>query len=394
MFGQVSRAAEQGHSNQYSLVPKFYRDVLDKMGQDGKISGEEIRQALTIRDSLVRDVVSRMVVKHHSEWFGGRSTGRWDGFYKTLGQLETGYCEKWQADLEWMSKVPPFNQDDAIWHMHPVVFLEALNGSSCACNRDITLKEFQKFIVGVSADTLNSYLIEMNNGFKTFGVTTCREKAHFLAQVLHESGNFRFTKEINGERASYQPWFGRGLIQITLRDNYEKYGQYIGEDVTSGDSARDKLTKLPHSVLSAFWYYNVSRKLEVLAKNDDFNKITATINGGFNGYNDRLAIFISAVKSLGGEHLNQKYNNETFSFETSSIYQSKAYSLAWGLWHDPASNRSGTDKNAEEALKGYKRAKELLVVSPFPTSTPHKKIYNIEYVNILEYINQRIERLE
>ena len=129
MFGQVSRAAEQGHSNQYSLVPKFYRDVLDKMGQDSKISGEEIRQALTIRDPLVRDVVSRMVVKHHSEWFGGRSTGRWDGFYKTLGQLETGYCEKWQADLEWMSKVPQFNQDDAIWHMHPVVFLEALNES-------------------------------------------------------------------------------------------------------------------------------------------------------------------------------------------------------------------------------------------------------------------------
>ncbi len=90
--GQVSRSAEQGHSNQYSLVPQFYRNVLDKMGQDGKISGEEIRQALTIRDPLVRDVVSRVVVKHHSEWFGGRSTGRWDGFYKTLGQLETGYC--------------------------------------------------------------------------------------------------------------------------------------------------------------------------------------------------------------------------------------------------------------------------------------------------------------
>ncbi len=130
VFGQVSRTAEQGHSNQYSLVPQFYRDVLEKMGQDGKISGEEIRRALTIRDPLVRDVVSRMVVKHHSEWFGGRSTGRWDGFYKMLGPLETGYCEKWQADLEWMSKVPPFNQDSAIWHMHPVVFLDAISDIS------------------------------------------------------------------------------------------------------------------------------------------------------------------------------------------------------------------------------------------------------------------------
>ncbi len=138
VFGQVSRTAEQGHSNQYSLVPQFYRDVLEKMGQDGKISGEEIRRALTIRDPLVRDVVSRMVVKHHSEWFGGRSTGRWDGFYKTLGQLETGYCEKWQADLEWMSKVPPFNQDSAIWHMHPVVFLDALRQTSTCLKGTLT----------------------------------------------------------------------------------------------------------------------------------------------------------------------------------------------------------------------------------------------------------------
>ncbi|MCF6687703.1 hypothetical protein [Raoultella terrigena] len=129
--------------------------------------------------------------------------------------------------------------------------------------------------------------------------------------------------EIHGERASYQPWFGRGLIQITLRANYEKYGEYIGEDVTSGDSARDKLTRLPHSVLSAFWYYDASRQLGGLAKNDDFNKVTAVINGGFNGYNDRLSIFNSAVKSLGGGHLNKQCTNGAFSFENSSIYQVK-----------------------------------------------------------------------
>jgi murein endopeptidase len=32
------------------------------------------------------------------------------------------YCEKWQADLEWMSKVPPFDKDEAVWHFHPVIF--------------------------------------------------------------------------------------------------------------------------------------------------------------------------------------------------------------------------------------------------------------------------------
>jgi len=42
--------------------------------------------------------LSRLVVKHHSEWYGGR-TSHWDGFYKELDSLMVKYCEKWQADL-------------------------------------------------------------------------------------------------------------------------------------------------------------------------------------------------------------------------------------------------------------------------------------------------------
>ena len=93
---------------------------------DGKLTAEEIRQALAVRDPLVKNVVNRLVVKHHSEWSKGRSTGRWEGFYQDLDPLEVKYCEKWQADLEWMSRVPPFDKDEAVWHFHPVVFLDAI----------------------------------------------------------------------------------------------------------------------------------------------------------------------------------------------------------------------------------------------------------------------------
>lgn len=93
--------------------------------QDGKVTEEEIRQALVVRDPLVRHVVNRLVIKHHSEWCGGRSTGRWEEFYRDLDTEETAYCEKWQSDLEWMSGVPPFNNDEPVWHFHPVVFLDA-----------------------------------------------------------------------------------------------------------------------------------------------------------------------------------------------------------------------------------------------------------------------------
>ncbi|HCB0645619.1 TPA: hypothetical protein MYL57_005723, partial [Klebsiella variicola subsp. variicola] len=126
-FGAISRTAEQGAGYQYGLVPQFYRDLMAEMdsNRDGKVTAEEIRQALAVRDPLVKNVVNRLIVKHHSEWYGGRSTGRWEGFYKDLDSIEVKYCEKWQADLEWMSKVPLFDKDEAVWHFHPVVFLDA-----------------------------------------------------------------------------------------------------------------------------------------------------------------------------------------------------------------------------------------------------------------------------
>ncbi|EDT9166315.1 chitinase, partial [Salmonella enterica subsp. salamae] len=100
----------------YEQVPPFYRELMVKMDgdDDGKVMEEEIRQALVVRDPLVRHVVNRLVVRHHSEWYRGRPTGRWEGFYKDLDTEETAYCEKWQTDLEWMSKVPPFDKGEAV----------------------------------------------------------------------------------------------------------------------------------------------------------------------------------------------------------------------------------------------------------------------------------------
>ncbi|EJX0634469.1 peptidoglycan DD-metalloendopeptidase family protein, partial [Salmonella enterica] len=49
-----------------------------------------------------------------------------EGFYKDPDTEEVAYCEKWQLDLEWMSGVSPFNNDEPVWHFHPVIFLDAI----------------------------------------------------------------------------------------------------------------------------------------------------------------------------------------------------------------------------------------------------------------------------
>ncbi|MFP1922031.1 glycoside hydrolase family 19 protein [Lonsdalea quercina] len=378
----------------------YLADKLD-LNKDGKLSAAEIAiyqspisQGLRHHNTDVDFLLRRLIVKHESEWYGNSDHPKWKGTLESLSDEHLSYAKQWLNAHEWMSKVPPFNKNESVWHFHPIEFLNVLGYSVCACNRDITIGEIEKIVISMKTENLEPYLRELNTGFNRFGIKTCRAKAHFLAQILHESGYFKFTREINGEKAFYHPWYGRGLIQVTLKSNYQDYGSYIGEDVISSDVARDKLTKLPHSILSAFWFYEVSKKLRIFYQDDDFIKITTVINGGLNGYNDRLSIFNKAVKALGAEHLNKKSKNGVFLFGDSSISQSKIYSLAWGMWHDPSSNRRGTVKDKEKALAGYKKTKELIVSSPFPKNTTHKKVYGIEYGDMLDYVNKRIEEMK
>lgn len=67
-----------------------------------------------------------MVVKHESEWFGGSGHQKWTAFFQDYGTLRIDFAKKWLDDMEWMSQVAPFTSDQSVWHMHPVVFLDAL----------------------------------------------------------------------------------------------------------------------------------------------------------------------------------------------------------------------------------------------------------------------------
>jgi len=137
-FGQVAEVSEGNNSGPLSArVPEYYRTMMDKLDEnkDGKISADEIRRALSRRDPQVRNIIDRLVIKHHSEWIGGPSEERWKGFYKILDKLSIPYCTKWQSGHEWMSQVGAFKEGNPIWHMHPVIFTNALkiNNSQCYC---------------------------------------------------------------------------------------------------------------------------------------------------------------------------------------------------------------------------------------------------------------------
>ncbi|WP_196800741.1 glycoside hydrolase family 19 protein [Xenorhabdus nematophila] len=319
--------------------------------------------------------------------------------YITLGMLSDGYptINGWQAeelqDSEHFSGSTLQGLSTHQLKRRHVLEMRVIQG--CACDRDITLAELQEILPNSPQTRLQNNLEAFNQGFNRFGITTCRGKAHFLAQVCHESGGLQYTKEIGGERKNYNPWYGRGLIQLTFEGNYTAYGNYIGEDVTSSAENRDKLLSPPHSVLSAFWFYKIYKNVFDSAENDDFNKVTALINGGFNGYNDRLDYLKTAIRVLKAEHLNQLLESERFEFISSSIYNYKIYSFAWGLWHDPnITTRRGTTKNRDEALRGYERVQTLITENPFRTEAQlNRRMYGIRNRDVSNYINERIAAL-
>jgi predicted chitinase len=142
-------------------------------------------------------------------------------------------------------------------------------------------------------------------------IDTPLRQAHFLAQVGHESGEFRFRAEIaNGEAyqgrvdlGNLQPgdgrkFKGRGLIQLTGRANYGDYGRAIGREAELLETPELVETDPELCVDVAGWFW-AKRNLNALADADDLTTLTRRVNGGLNGIDDRRRLLLRAKALLG-----------------------------------------------------------------------------------------------
>jgi putative chitinase len=160
------------------------------------------------------------------------------------------------------------------------------------------------------------YLPHLQRAMDEFGINTPLREAAFLAQIAHESAEFRFMAEIWGPTEAqrrYEPesdlaqrlgnsqvgdgerFKGRGPIQITGRANYQKYSQLLGIDVV-GNPSLAATPELTFRIAGLYWQRN---GLNELADQEQFKTITKRINGGFNGLEDRLRFYDMARTVLG-----------------------------------------------------------------------------------------------
>jgi putative chitinase len=145
-------------------------------------------------------------------------------------------------------------------------------------------------------DRLEKLIPHLNVTMERYKITTSLRKAHFLAQVGHESDGFN-TNEEYASGADYEwrrdlgntqvgdgvRFKGRGLIQVTGRANYGECGQALGIDLIKNPQ---RLGDYDLACLSAGWYWD-TRNLNAHADRDDVVRITRIINGGENGLADR-----------------------------------------------------------------------------------------------------------
>lgn len=250
---------------------------------------------------------------------------------------------------------------------------------TCACNRDITLDELADTYLERGIDKLEKFLPHLNAAMSTYDIKSCLRKAHFLAQAGHESAELQYTAEVLGknetEQKKYGGYKGRGLIQLTFKQNYVKYGKAINQDLLGDNRTKVEEPKLATDSAGWYWSAGTGETLNKYADQNDLIFISAAVNGGFNGYEgeaaSRLKLLKNAVKGLNVKVCPQleglfaafpemeKFDYNSFKFEKSRAYDKASMSYAWGSWHDPDSKRKGTRKDAEQAKIGYKRFLEL-----------------------------------
>jgi len=170
---------------------------------------------------------------------------------------------------------------------------------------------------GARVDRATENLPWLEAAMDIYDINTPKRQAAFLAQIGHESGGLHWITELwgptdaqrryegrrdlgNVEPGDGYKYRGRGWIQLTGRDNYRHTTQRLRDRFPECPDFEE----LPEMVATArwaamtagdFWY---TGGLNTLADQDRFETITRKINGGLNGYADRLAKWETAKAVL------------------------------------------------------------------------------------------------
>ncbi len=155
----------------------------------------------------------------------------------------------------------------------------------------------------------------INHWFSVYEINKNKLRvAHFLAQACCETGYFLWLTERPAKGGlEYEPttnagrrvgnkfpgdgpkYIGRGLLHLTGRENYRRYGDQIHQDLEGNPEIVAKDLSLAVRTSCMFWK---SRGLNFLADADNFDEICHRVNGGINGKPERRRALNKAKQLL------------------------------------------------------------------------------------------------
>ncbi|MEW6314617.1 MAG: glycoside hydrolase family 19 protein [Pseudomonadota bacterium] len=158
------------------------------------------------------------------------------------------------------------------------------------------------------------YVDAINDAMHEFAINTPQRQAAFLAQVAHETNELMWMRERWGPTPAQQRYegridlgntqpgdgkryMGRGMIQITGRANYSICSEALFGDARFLLDHPEKLEEAVPAARSAGWFWQ-QHGCNELADAGEFGHITRRINGGVNGYPQRLSFYKSAQEVL------------------------------------------------------------------------------------------------
>ncbi|WP_433736007.1 glycoside hydrolase family 19 protein [Pseudomonas putida] len=336
-------------------------EIIDR-NRDGKMTATELQAALE-RPAHAQSI-SQLILYKESEWFHQPKV--WDALDELLGHSGSTPHLHWLAEKQriaqmgWWKEVAEkvgLPSWGSAYHFHPIGLVgcfaqsvnEMLNCKFCGAKLELT-KDFLSEVCGNEVNPLFiSAMIEAGKTlFKKYGVNSCEQITHLLAQAKKETGGFlQFRESLNYSRRTYSAaklyrlsptvinagfsrrelsfasdeeklmWIdehligndaayglhcygnaeqpgkdfrGRGLIHLTHYETYKRCAKETGLPIDSNPELLEK--DFAVAIETALWFWKV-RRIAAIAEDRSISgdagvtAVTRPINMGLAGLSDR-----------------------------------------------------------------------------------------------------------
>lgn len=171
----------------------------------------------------------------------------------------------------------------------------------------------------INESNARSVIISLERYGAKVGLDQPHRYVQYGCQLMHESGSFKYDREIWGPTPAQKRYdtrtdlgntpaldgdgklyMGRTGIQLTGAANYEAFRDWVWKNIDSSapDFVKypDKVNEDPWEGLAPIWYWTVGnptgKSLNRYADENNIEQITKKINGGLNGFQDRQDYYV------------------------------------------------------------------------------------------------------